>query len=520
MLDYPLWKKILVSVVCAWGILISLPNFLPTNNVFDNMPSWLPGKTVNLGLDLQGGAHLLLELQIEKIFEARLASTETELRRSFRENRIRAHSFLIDQQTLGFTLANAGDISKTIDIARDINPNLLLDQNNGRITLEFNEPTKLDIQTQALNQSIEVVRRRVDEFGTNEPLIQRQGENRILVQVPGIQDSSALKALLNTTARLTFHLVQDTVSADRVDQIAPKADQVILPDQSNPNRYLVMERTPFVGGEDLENAQSTFDNGQAVVSITFNASGGRAFGEMTRTNVGGFLAIVLDDQVISAPRVNEPILTGSSLISGNFTLETAEELAVLLRAGALPAPLIYIEERTVGPGLGADSIQAGRIAAIIGIIAVSIFMIASYKRFGIYAVCALISNMLLILAVITALQITLTLPGIAGLVLTIGMAVDANVLIFERIREELNLRNNVSNAIDTGYRQAFSTIIDSNLTTLIGAILLFSFGSGPLKGFALTLSIGILSSMFTAIMVTRWFVLSWLRRTRPKTIHI
>ena len=526
MLSFPLWKKLLVGVVALWGLLVTGGNFLPAGLLSDQT-SWLPGARVTLGLDLKGGAHLLLEVDSSAVVEERLDGLEDNIRRDLRAARIRAHSFNNNGEELRFQLAEAEDSSATLEqvqqIIRTLDPALVTETSLSppSVRTGFSEEARLEILDRALEQSIEVIRRRVDEFGTTEPLIQRQGSNRILVQAPGISDTGALKALLNATARLTFHLVEESLAPSPSLPVRP--GKLVLYDDENPDQaqeILVMGRRPIVGGESLENAQSTFQDGRAVVSFTFDTTGARLFGEATGANVGERLAIVLDDTVVSAPVINEPILGGSGIISGNFTVQSAETLAILLRAGALPAPLQYIEERSVGPGLGQDSVESGRLASGLAIIFVALFMALTYRRFGVYAAGALLLNLAILLALITAFRITLTLPGIAGLILTIGMAVDANVLIFERIREELRSGRSVSGAVDAGYRRAFTTIIDSNLTTLIAAILLFAFGSGPIKGFAVTLSIGILTSMFTAIMITRMFVVSWLWRARPKILNL
>ncbi|MCZ6763555.1 MAG: protein translocase subunit SecD, partial [Alphaproteobacteria bacterium] len=355
---------------------------------------------------------------------------------------------------------------------------------------------------------------RVDETGTSEPLIQRQGDDRILVQLPGLDDPERIKRLLGTTAKLNFHMVDPRVGPE--DSVPPGSMRLVMQEGGE----IVVQREVVVSGDRLVDSQPSFQDGRPVVSFRFDAAGGKAFGKVTADNVGQLLAIVLDDVVVSAPRIQGPIPGGNGIITGQFSVQEASDLALVLRAGALPAPLSILEERSVGPGLGADSIAAGKIASVIGLIGVVIFMVVAYGLFGLMADVALFINLLIILAVLSVLQATLTLPGIAGIVLTIGMAVDANVLIFERIREEVDNGRTPISAIDAGYRRALTTIIDSNLTTLIAAILLFQFGSGPIKGFAVTLSIGIVSSMFTAIMVTRLMVVGWLWQRRPSSLPI
>jgi preprotein translocase subunit SecD len=372
-----------------------------------------------------------------------------------------------------------------------------------------------------VQQSLEIVRRRIDETGTREPSVQRQGDRRIMVQLPGLRDPERIKRLLGKTAKLTFRFVDENVAADA--SRLPPGTEVLTSDEldpyGKPRRYVVKKRV-MVSGDTLTNAAATFQQGQPVVSFTFDSVGAKRFADATRDNVGKIFAIVLDNKVISAPVIREPILGGRGVISGHFTVQGAQDLALLLRAGALPAPLKILEERTVGPGLGADSIRAGKIASVLGMVAVVVFMALAYGLFGLFANVALLVNMVLILAALSGLQATLTLPGIAGIVLTIGMAVDANVLIFERIREEERAGRGPVTAIDAGYRRAMTTIVDSNLTTLIAAVLLFQFGTGPVKGFAVTLAIGLITSMFTAIMLTRLMVVTWLRRRRPRSLAI
>jgi len=402
----------------------------------------------------------------------------------------------------------------------------VLDYDGNKIIMEMTERAIRDRKTSAVQQSIEIVRRRVDETGTREPTIQRQGDDRILVQLPGIDDPERIKRLLGKTAKMSFHLVdqRNSVEAAMAGRIPP-GSRLMPSDEASangqPQMYLIKKRV-MVSGDTLVDSQPSYDSrtNEPVVTFRFDSAGAKRFGRATSKNVGKLFAIILDGKVISAPVIREPILGGSGQISGSFTVQTAQDLALLLRAGALPAPLTILEERSVGPGLGADSIAAGKVASIIGIIAVVIFMGAAYGLFGVMADVALMMNMFLILAALSFLQATLTLPGIAGIVLTIGMAVDANVLVFERIREEVRAGRTPISAVDAGYSRAFTTIIDANLTTLIAAVLLYVFGSGPVRGFAVTLSIGIVTSMFTAIMLTRLLVVTWLRRKRPEKLPL
>lgn len=526
MLAYPLWKKLIVLMISLWGLSMTLGASLPESWLPYRL-NYLPGQRISLGLDLKGGAYLLLQLDSKAVIDAHLLTLQEQLKRSFRDKKIRSHSYQVTEDSLSLKLASAADLPAAQNLITGLDNLLSLEvgEDNTKLTASFTKEKRVKLLDQAMDQSIEVVRRRVDEFGTTEPLIQRQGENRILIQAPGVKDTAALKKLLNTTAKLTFHLVQSSepYSAEGAERVRPGA--LVLPSElkrtdGSPSELLVMEAIPVVGGESLEKAQSAFQDGRAVVNFSFDGPGGRLFGEATQAHIGQRLAIVLDNKVISAPNIQSAILGGNGVITGNFTLQSANELAILLRAGALPAPLTYVEERTVGPGLGQDSIDAGGLAAAVAMVLVGAYMIANYRRFGVYSMLAMVVNLALIIAFIIVFRISLTMPGIAGLILTIGMSVDANVLILERIREEQMAGRKPAVAIDEGYSRAFATILDSHITTLISAILLFALGTGPIKGFAVTLSIGIISSLFTAIMITRYFTISWLQRTRPKRLML
>jgi preprotein translocase subunit SecD len=429
-----------------------------------------------------------------------------------------------------FTLTDPATAGRAIELLDELNVNPLApeleitDAGDGRVELRLTEVAAQGLRSTAVQQSLEIVRRRIDEVGTREPTIQQQGVDRILVQVPGVDNPDAIKRLLGQTAKLTFHLVDlDTPLDQALSGNLPAGSMILASEETTRPGQLaqqVVRKRVEVSGESLVDAQPTYQENQPVVSFRFDSVGARKFGNVTREHVGELLAIVLDDKVISSPRIREPILGGSGIISGSFSVESANELAILLRAGALPAPLDIVEERTVGPDLGADSIEAGKWASVIALVLVMIFMALYYGLFGLAACVALVMNLVLIMALLSVLQATLTLPGIAGIVLTIGMAVDANVLIFERIREEARLGKPPISAVDSGYRQAMRTIIDANVTTLIAAVLLYAFGSGPVRGFAVTLGIGILTSMFTAITLTRLLVSAWLRRTRPAMLPV
>lgn len=526
MVNFPTWKKVLVALICFIGLAFAAPNFAP-EDVTEDLPSWLPNKQVNLGLDLRGGSHLLLEVEVQAVIDEYLEALVGSVREELRGERIRYRALGKTDTSVGVTIADAADREKALEMLRRVDTGAETSVEGDRIVIEMTEPQKVERRVSAVQQSIEIIRRRIDETGVREPTIQRQGDDRIIVQLPGIDDPERVKDLLGQTAKMSFHLVdiQNSVEEALAGRVPPGS--MLLPmiegaaGPGNLNAILVKKRVA-VSGENLVDAQPSFDgrDNQPVVSFRFDTIGAKKFGKVTTDNVRRPFAIVLDGQVLSAPVIQEPILGGSGQISGSFSIQDTQDLSLLLRAGALPAPLTILEERTVGPGLGADSIAAGEIACIVGLIAVIIFMAIAYGRFGLYADIALMANIFLILGMLSMLQATLTLPGIAGIVLTIGMAVDANVLIFERIREEVRLGRNPIAAVDAGYSRALTTIIDSNLTTLIAAILLFSFGSGPIKGFSVTLAIGIVTSMFTAIMLTRLFVVTWLRAKRPDTLPL
>jgi preprotein translocase subunit SecD len=386
------------------------------------------------------------------------------------------------------------------------------------LIVQLSEAEREAVDLRTIQQSLEIIRTRVDQAGTREPTIQRQGADRILIQVPGIGSAAELKALIGTTAKLSFNPVVRRGTAE--DQ-TPGAGNVSLPSLDEENVWYTVEEVPVVSGEDLTNAKGDFDqNGRPAVAFQFDARGARAFGDYTAQNIGAPFAIVLDGKVISAPVIQSHIPGGSGIITGNFTVEEANRLAVLLSAGALPASMAFLEERTIGPELGQDSIDAGRVAAVIAMVAVSLFMIASYGLFGVFAVASLALNMALIFGLLSAIGATLTLPGIAGIVLIIGMAVDANVLVFERIREELHNAKSPARAIEIGYERALSAIVDANLTTLITSLVLFTMGAGPVRGFAVTLGIGIITSVFTALYVTRQMVETWFAVRRPKNVVV
>ncbi len=528
MLQFSPWKTTIVLLVCLLGLIYAGPNLM-TADYSRDVPNFAPGKKVSLGLDLQGGSYLLLKVELDVVIEERLESITAAVRQELRKAKIGYKGLGVANGAVRLTIREPGDVERARAILEGIEPETLVpetvveldDAGNASITLT--EQAAIDARSAAVQQSIEIVRRRIDETGVREPTIQRQGEERILLQLPGVDDPERIKALLGQTAKMTFRLVDITASlANALAGRVPPGAQLLEASNPEPGEqtHYIVKRKVEVSGENLVDSQPTFQDGQPVVSFRFDTVGSKRFGRTSTENVGRPFAIVLDNKVISAPVIREPILGGTGIISGSFTVASANDLALLLRAGALPAPLVVLEERTVGPGLGADSIEAGKIASIIGLVLVIGFMIVAYGLFGGFANIALFFNITLLVGALSALQATLTLPGIAGIVLTVGMAVDANVLIFERIREEVRLGRSPMSAIDAGYKRALTTIIDSNLTTLFAAIFLYSFGSGPIKGFAVTLAIGIVTSMFTAIMVTRLMVVLWLRRRRPSEVPI
>jgi preprotein translocase subunit SecD len=523
MLQFSPWKTTIVLLVCLLGLIYAAPNLM-TADYSRDVPNFAPGKKVSLGLDLQGGSYLLLKVELDVVIEERLESITAAVRQDLRKQKIGYRGLGVAKDAVRLTIRKLEDVGKARDILEGLDPETVVEVDDaGNASITLTEQAAIEARAAAVQQSIEIVRRRIDETGVREPTIQRQGDDRILLQLPGVDDPDRIKALLGQTAKMTFRLVDITASLTNAlaGRVPPGAQllEAANPGPGDQSHYIV-KRKVEVSGENLVDSQPTFQDGQPVVSFRFDTVGSKRFGRTSTEHVGRPFAIVLDNKVISAPVIREPILGGSGIISGSFTVRSANDLALLLRAGALPAPLVVLEERTVGPGLGADSIEAGKIASVIGLLLVIGFMIVAYGLFGVFANIALFFNITLLIGALSALQATLTLPGIAGIVLTVGMAVDANVLIFERIREEVLLGRSPMLAIDAGYKRALTTIIDSNLTTLFAAIFLYSFGSGPIKGFAVTLAIGIITSMFTAIMVTRFMVVLWLRRRRPSVVPI
>lgn len=539
MLHFARWQTTLIILTIVVGVLAILPNVLPPSWTAA-LPGWLPKQRIVLGLDLQGGAYLLYEVDRQDYMDKRLRSLTGEVRQTLRSEprigytglgvvddgvqvRIRDQAQFDDARERLSQLLNP--LGTTLFGGGSTNEFELSEGDNSTLRLQFSEEGLAQRMRSIVDQSIEVVRRRIDELGTTEPSIQREGQDRILVEAPG-GDPEQLKGLVGTTAQLTFHLVDTTVNPREAMATRPPAGTMVLmtseDDEIEPLRPYVVEESPLLTGEDLVDAQPGFQQqtNEPIVTFRLTTGGARRFGEVTTQNVGRPFAIVLDDEVISAPVIREPITGGSGQISGSFTVQGANDLAILLRAGALPAALTLVEERTVGPGLGADSIAAGETAAIVAAVLVALSMILVYGLFGIFANIALVTNIVLLMGLLSLLGATLTLPGIAGIVLTMGMAVDANVLIYERIRDEGKAGRSPILAIDAGFSRAFATILDANVTTLIAAVILFQLGAGPIRGFAVTLAIGILTTVFTAFLFTRLLVALWVRRRRPTTIPV
>ncbi|MBV8538094.1 MAG: protein translocase subunit SecD [Alphaproteobacteria bacterium] len=521
------WKIWTILALVAFGVIFAAPNLVPPERA-EAIPSWLPHRQVSLGLDLLGGSYLLLQVDVDAVMKERLNNLIDGVRTAMRKERIIVSNLGPEGGTaVTFKVRDAGELEKARNAVRDIDPTTqVTTQPDGTVKIQFDQQQIADLNRKTLTQSVEIVRRRMDETGTKEPSIQTQGIDRILVQLPGLKDPERIKELLGKTAKLTFHLPDLTNSVEEAKAgHIPPGDELLPSDQAGadgkPLMYLIQRRV-LVSGDRLTDAQpgTNPQSGQWVVNFTFDGVGTRQFADVTRDNVGRPFAVVLDGKVITAPVIREPILGGRGQISGNFTARSASDLAVLLRAGALPAPLKIIEERSIGPGLGADSIRAGVYSSIAGFVLVVAYMIAAYGLFGFFANVALVANLILIIAAMSILQATLTLPGIAGILLTLGMAVDANVLINERIREETKNGKTPLAALDAGFARALSTIVDANLTTLIKMLLLYIFGSGPVKGFAVTISIGILTSMVTATLLVRLLILLWIRYRRPKLLPV
>lgn len=543
MLNISPIKQTMIWLTVAVGLLLAMPNGFYTKVEAHNdaiaagvedtsWPSFLPSGLVNLGLDLRGGAHLLAEVQVEDVYTSVMNGLWPQVR----------DVLAAERDTVGFVtredgpdnilrvrISNEAGGDRAVTLVRGLaqpvaslagagQNNIEVSRDGAILTVSLSAAEQQAVDDRTMAQSLEIIRRRIDEAGTREPTIQRQGTNRILVQVPGVGSAQEVKDLIGKTALLTFNPV---VSRTSDPDASAGAGNMLIPSIDEPGTFYVLERSPVVSGEDLVDAQPAFDqNGRPAVNFRFNPTGGRKFGDYTADNIGSPFAIVLDSEVISAPTIQSHISGGSGIITGRFSVEESTNLAILLRAGSLPAELTFLEERTIGPELGQDSIDAGKVACLVAGLLVLVYMALSYGLFGVFANVALIINVGLLFGLLSMIGATLTLPGIAGIVLTIGMAVDANVIVFERIREELRTAKGPARAIEMGYEKALSSIIDANITTFITATILFVMGSGPVRGFAITLGLGIITSVFTAIFVTRALIVMWFARKRPKTIEV
>ena len=553
MLHIQIWKRVLICGLILAGLLFALPNaFYSRVESFndaslaiekgqdpklfkDEKKLWfdyLPTSLVNLGLDLRGGAHLLAEVRTTDVHAQKIKSLWIDVRDVLRQKRSDIGTIRLqdsDPGTLRVKISNPEAMQTAIEAVTSLSKpvvsliraganDLKIWSDGDELLVSLSDAEVLATDERTMRQSLEIIRRRVDEVGTREPTIQRQGIDRILIQVPGIGSATELKELIGTTAQLTFQAV---LGKNSLSTPSSAFGNEVLPSLNEEGVYYTLESAAVVTGEQLVDAQPSFDqNGRPAVNFRFNPTGARKFGDYTAENIGSPFAIVLDQEVISAPVIQSHIPGGSGIITGNFTIEESTNLAILLRAGALPAGLEFLEERTIGPELGADSIKAGKLACAVAFAAVLAFMFMSYGLFGLFANVALIINVFLIFGLLSAIGATLTLPGIAGIVLTIGMAVDANVLIFERIREEIKTKKGPARSIELGYEKALSAIIDANITTFITAVILFAMGSGPVRGFAVTLGLGIITSVFTAIFVTRLLIIVWFERSRPREIKV
>ncbi|HEY6754520.1 MAG TPA: protein translocase subunit SecD [Pseudolabrys sp.] len=534
MLYFTRWKATAIMLTAFVVCLFAVPNFLPEKMV-QGWPKWAQRHVV-LGLDLQGGSHILLEVDSNAVRKEKLEALRDDVRRVLRDARVGYTGLVVRGNSVEVRIREGSNFDQAVEKLRELSQPLggILGASSGQRTLEvtteagslvrltLTDAAMTERIRQSVEQSIQIIERRVNELGTVEPLIQRQGIDRILVQVPGLQDPTRLKELLGKTAKLDFRMVDVSIPAEQAAQGRVPPDSEILYSSTQPRTPYLVEKRILVSGGDLTDAQPGFDQrtNEPIVSFRFNTSGARKFAQVTQENVGKPFAIILDNQVISAPVIREPILGGSGQISGSFTVESANDLAILLRAGALPAPLTIIEERTVGPGLGQDSIAKGKTSSYVGAAMVIAFMMATYGLFGLFANIAVAINVAMIFGILSMLNATLTLPGIAGIVLTVGIAVDSNVLIYERIREEVRAGRTPINAIDAGFSRALATILDSNITTFIAAAVLFYIGTGPVRGFAVTLGIGIITTVFTAFTLTRLIVAYWVRWRRPQRVPI
>ncbi len=538
-LHFSRWGAAVTLFLSIASLFFAVPNLIPLST-YEGLPSWAQLPRMPLGLDLRGGTHLLYQIDTAQLRKDWLQSLQADARRALSQENIGHSGVLIAGNQVRVNLKDPAKMEDALarlkKLAQPVSPSLITGRGGGGLDLAVNasengvitiEPTLPGLQHRvesAVSRSIEVIRRRIDPEGTTEATIQAEGQDRLLIQVPGLAPSE-VKARIGTTAKLTFQLVDTTITPEEAEANGVPPDDQLLPDAEHAGRNILVRREVLVSGDDIVNAYAGYDNrsggvGGRAVDFELNTRGAVAFARVTRDNIGKPFAIILDNKVMSAPRIIGEIPSGRGQITGDFTVEQVNRLGLLLRSGALPASLSIIEERSVGPSLGADSIEKGKTAAIVGFVAVSGLMIAGYGLFGLFSVIALVVNIAIVFACLSLFHATLTLPGIAGIVLTMGVAVDANVLIYERIREEMKGGRGIASSIEAGFDRAYATIIDSHLTALLAALILYAFGSGTIRGFAVTLSFGIVSSLFTAITVTRLMVSTWLRETRPTVLEI
>ena len=555
MLEFPKWKIGLIVGILIWGLLSAFPNLMPDSTLGKaprqplsqttadvaqyeadkaaaaaaTWPSFLPSSKVNLGLDLQGGVFLLMQIDPDQVINSQLENFQTDVRNTLVTRPRVRHTMEVTGTRLEVRLRDAADKDTALERIRDVNPTIgglgssqvftIRDGGAGRISITIEGSVIEALNKQALNKTQQIVRRRVDPDGVREIVIQPQGDRRLSLEAPGEADSKRIRELLQQAGKMTFNLTESSPAAIQAAQNGMVMAGFEL--LSGDGRTLLVNKTPEIVGSEIASANQGFDEtGRPNVQFRMNSSGTRKFFRTTKNNTGRIFAIVLDGQIMSAPRINEPIPGGSVQITGDFTLEEAQDLSAIIEAGELPAKIEFVQERTVGPSLGEASIKAGTRASMIGLGLVAIFMVLIYRLLGVFAVMSLTLNIVLIIASLSMLGATLTLPGIAGIILTIGMAVDANVLVFERIREEMRSGRSPITAVQAGYERALVTILDANITTFIAATVLYMFGSGPVKGFAVTLAFGIVTSVFTAFVVTRWFMAMWIKTARPKTLSL
>ena len=530
MLALSRWKIIAVGLSLTFGILFTLPNLLP-QSMLDTFPSWLPHAKLNLGLDLQGGSYLKMEVDLVALRKERLTNLMEAARAKLQDDQIEFSDLSNAGGKVSLRITDPTQVDKAFqDLNKSLGDQLgtggkdvsVMVRADQHIEASFVSGAAAADAHKAVQQSVEILRKRIDAMGTKETAITPEGADRIVIEAPGVSDPERLRAVIGKTAKLSFQMVDTTVSAEDIAAGRIPPDDELLPSDDKYSASYVVKKRLVVTGEMLTNANGTVDTqtNQPAVSFRFNGRGTQRFGEVTANNIGKPFAIVLDKRVISAPRINSAITGGDGIITGNYTTESANDLAVLLRSGALPAPLNVVEQRTVGAELGADAVRAGEVSLAVGAVAIFAFIILAYGLFGVFAAIALVVNVLMMIGAMSFTQATLTLPGIAGLILTMAVAVDANVLIYERMRDEANAGRAPMAAADHGYRRAMTSIMDANVTTMISALIMFQFGAGPVKGFAWTLSIGVVTSVFTAIVVTQLLIGLWFRVARPKALPI